>query len=49
MEDIKSTCEKYGITNYTINEDRSIDVDGDIDLADFEELSGKKITFCFEK
>lgn len=25
-------CEKYGIVNYTINTDRSIDVDGDVNL-----------------
>lgn len=30
--DIKSICEKYRITNYTINSDGSIDVDGDVYL-----------------
>jgi len=29
---IEAICEKYNITNYTINEDGSIDVDGDVDL-----------------
>jgi len=33
-EDIHSICEKYGIINYTINEDGSIDVDGYIDLSE---------------
>ena len=32
--DIKSICEKYRITNYTINSDGSIDVDGDVDLSE---------------
>jgi hypothetical protein len=31
--DIDSICEKYGITNYTINDDGSIDVDGDVNLS----------------
>ncbi|MCK9475620.1 MAG: hypothetical protein M0R46_06870 [Candidatus Muirbacterium halophilum] len=30
--DIEAICEKYNITNYTINDDGSIDVDGDVDL-----------------
>jgi hypothetical protein len=33
--DVSSICEKYGIKNYTINEDRSIDVDGSVDLINF--------------
>ena len=32
-EDIDSICLKYGIKNYTINSDGSIDVDGDVDLS----------------
>jgi len=36
-EDIDSICRKYGIKNYTINEDGSIDVDVDVNL------SGRKI------
>jgi len=32
--DIDSICEEYGIRNYTINEDGSIDVDGDVYLYD---------------
>ncbi len=31
---IESICKKYGITNYTINSDVSIDVDGDVNLID---------------
>jgi len=31
-EDIHSICKKWKIENYTINEDLSIDVDGDVDL-----------------
>jgi len=31
---IKRKCDKYGIKNYTINSDGSIDVDGDVDLSD---------------
>jgi hypothetical protein len=31
-EDIDSICKKFGIRNYTINEDSTIDVDGDVDL-----------------
>jgi len=30
---IKSICNKYNINNYTINEDGSIDVDGDVNLT----------------
>ena len=32
FEDIDSICKKYGITNYTINPDGSIDVDGYVNL-----------------
>jgi hypothetical protein len=31
--DIESICKEYGIENWTINEDESIDVDGDVDLS----------------
>jgi hypothetical protein len=34
VENIESICEKYGIENYTINFDGSIDVDGNVDLYD---------------
>ena len=37
-QDIDFICKKYRITNYTINEDGSIDVDGDVNL------SGAKLT-----
>jgi len=40
-EDIDSICERYGIENYTINEDGSIDVDGDVNLT--KKLSGTGI------
>ena len=33
-KDIDKICEKYRIRNYTINEDGSIDVNGDVDLCD---------------
>jgi hypothetical protein len=32
-QSIHNLCKEYGITNYTINDDLSIDVDGDVDLA----------------
>ena len=32
FEDIESICNKYGITNYTINDDGSIDVDVDVSI-----------------
>ena len=31
-EDIDSICKNFGIKNYTINEDSTIDVDGDVNL-----------------
>ena len=31
--DIEFICRKYGVTNYTINPDGSIDVDGNVDLT----------------
>lgn len=34
IPDIQAACRKYGITNYTINEDGSIDVNGDVYLSD---------------
>ena len=33
-EDIHKICKKYNIINYTINDDGSIDVDGDVNLRD---------------
>ena len=32
--EIEAICEKYNIKNYIINEDGSIDVDGNVDLYD---------------
>ena len=34
-ESIHSICKEYNITNYTINDDGSIDVDGSVSLYDF--------------
>jgi hypothetical protein len=31
-EDIESICKKYNIENWTLNEDGSIDVDGDVNI-----------------
>ena len=33
IESIDSICRRYGIENYTINPDGSIDVDGNVDLS----------------
>ena len=33
-EDIDSICKKFGIRNYTINEDSTVDVDWDVNLYD---------------
>ena len=33
-EDIDSICKKFGIKNYTINEDSTVDVDWDVNLYD---------------
>jgi hypothetical protein len=33
QDSIESICEMYGIINYTINEDGSIDVDGNVNLS----------------
>ncbi|HOB25691.1 MAG TPA: hypothetical protein PKG93_00890 [Bacilli bacterium] len=41
---IKSFCKKYKITDYTINEDGSIDVDGDVYL-DGEKLTNIPLEF----
>ena len=34
FKDIDSICQKFGIKNYIINSDGSIDVDGNVDLTD---------------
>jgi hypothetical protein len=31
---IDSICEKFKIDNYTVNEDGTVDVDGDVELSD---------------
>jgi len=33
-KDIDSICKEFGITNYTINPDGTIDVQGDVDISD---------------
>lgn len=33
MNNIDKLCKKYNIKNYNINEDGSIDVDGNVDLS----------------
>ena len=32
-KDIDSICKRYGIKNYTINKDETIDVDGNVNLS----------------
>ena len=53
--EIDSICEKYNIKNYIINEDGSIDVDGDVDLCNkklkvlplkFRNVSGNFLCGC---
>jgi hypothetical protein len=50
-EDIDSICKRYRIRNYTINEDGTIDVDGDVNLSrrDIDKLPLKfgKVTGSF--
>jgi hypothetical protein len=41
---ISLICKKYKITNYTINPDGSIDVDGNVDLS-FKDLTELPLTF----
>jgi hypothetical protein len=44
LEDIHAICKKYGINNYTINDDLSIDVNGDVHL-DFKDLGKLPLKF----
>ena len=52
MNSIHDICKRYNITNYTINGDGSIDVNGDVDLYNkgFVELplTFNKVTGCFD-
>ena len=52
METINDICKQYGIINYTINPDGSIDVDGDVYLwsKGLTELplTFNKVTGCFD-
>ena len=41
---ISSICKQYGITNYTVNPDGSIDVDGNVNLWD-KKLTELPLTF----
>jgi len=34
LNSVESICKKYGIENYTINEDGTVDVDGGVDLSE---------------
>jgi len=45
-DEIHSICEKYGIENYTINSDGSIDVDGDVEL-DVDDVVLTKLPLMF--
>jgi len=42
--EIKSICKKYGIKNYTINPDGSIDVDGSVNLS-YQKLTKLPLNF----
>jgi hypothetical protein len=44
MNSIHDICKKYNITNYTINDDGSIDVNGNVDLWD-KRLTELPLTF----
>ena len=41
---IKGICEKYNVRNYTINQDETVDVDGDVYLS-FKKLSKLPLNF----
>lgn len=43
-ESISDICKKYGIKNYTINEDGSVDVDGNVFLNDIRKYYGARLT-----
>jgi hypothetical protein len=44
IDEIKDWLDKYGIKNYTINDDLTVDVDGDVDLS-YKELTKIKVQF----
>lgn len=46
FRDIATICKKYGIENYTINSDGSVDVDGEVNLS---EMGLKKLPIKFGK
>ncbi len=46
FKEIKDICEEYGIENYTINSDGSIDVDGEVILSS---IDLKKIPLTFNR
>ena len=43
---VESWLKKCGIKNYTINEDLSVDVEGDVDIS-FKDLSVIPVSFRF--
>ena len=45
FDDIHTICEEYGIKNYTINGDGSIDVDGSVYLCNYEGLTKLPLKF----
>ena len=50
FEDIESICRRYRITNYTINPDGTVDVDGNVDLgAEPSLLISKRLPIKFGK
>ena len=44
FNEIQKICQEYGIENYTINTDGSIDVDGDVSLK-YKELTKLSVKF----
>lgn len=46
-EEIHKLCKKYGIGNYTINDDLSLDVDGNVDLNGKKGLMGLPLNFNY--
>ena len=48
FEDTHEICKNYGITNYTINENGYIDVDGNVNLND-RKYRRREISFLSQK
>ena len=54
FNEISSICDHYGISNYSINSDGSIDVDGDVDLRgirfwDVFKIPGKRNNWTLDR